>query len=104
MTCPGLPEICPAPYLSLSKHTRKETKINATEKEKKMKKPKRKACIDKNTRAIHILRLKITKALRKALDQPLTRPQAGGHGRAKKAEAVAPSDALALAPLARSLR
>ena len=51
-----------------------------------MKKPKRKACIDKNTRAIHILRLIITKALRKALDQPLTRPQAGGHGRAKMRE------------------
>ena len=69
-----------------------------------MKKPKRKACIDKNTRAIHILRLIITKALRKALDQPLTRPQAGGHGRAKKAEAVAPNDALAQAPHVKLLR
>ena len=47
MTCPAPSEICPAPFLSLSKHTRKEMKINAPEKEKKMKKPKRKACIDK---------------------------------------------------------
>ena len=34
----------------------------------------------------------------------LTHPLAGGHGRAKKAEAVAQSGALALAPLARLLR
>ena len=32
MICPGPSEICPAPFLSLSKHTREETKINAPEK------------------------------------------------------------------------